>query len=332
MPSRHDLLVPQMTATNKQKLELTWIRKENPVLLEPHVRIELTDDPQQEDSAARCHEAILAICPEPRCACFDIRFHWLPPSANALAVAGPPAPEFWLSLKTKTVFRTPELEKEPESLRLAEILRAELTDADLLQLREWFLATKLAVIQTTPPSEMDITNLPYADGGLMVRFVEVFPFGSALNFTWNGEAWAVDEQYCVQPGCECKEMVLSFLRLMDAAGRNIASIKCPPALYYNYHTQRAKPVARGQEGSPPLDSLLAALKREHESLNRQLETRHLILQSLYARHFLAQTSKGLQSPFANPVSAVSHKIGRNEPCPCGSGRKYKQCCLGKSGE
>lgn len=22
-----------------------------------------------------------------------------------------------------------------------------------------------------------------------------------------------------------------------------------------------------------------------------------------------------------------HKIGRNEPCPCGSGKKYKQCCL-----
>ena len=24
------------------------------------------------------------------------------------------------------------------------------------------------------------------------------------------------------------------------------------------------------------------------------------------------------------------KIGRNDPCPCGSGRKYKHCCLGKS--
>ena len=22
-------------------------------------------------------------------------------------------------------------------------------------------------------------------------------------------------------------------------------------------------------------------------------------------------------------------VGRNEPCPCGSGRKYKQCCLNK---
>jgi hypothetical protein len=23
------------------------------------------------------------------------------------------------------------------------------------------------------------------------------------------------------------------------------------------------------------------------------------------------------------------QVGRNEPCPCGSGKKYKQCCLGK---
>ena len=23
------------------------------------------------------------------------------------------------------------------------------------------------------------------------------------------------------------------------------------------------------------------------------------------------------------------KVGRNEPCPCGSGKKYKKCCIGK---
>lgn len=23
------------------------------------------------------------------------------------------------------------------------------------------------------------------------------------------------------------------------------------------------------------------------------------------------------------------EVGRNEPCPCGSGKKYKQCCRGK---
>jgi hypothetical protein len=25
------------------------------------------------------------------------------------------------------------------------------------------------------------------------------------------------------------------------------------------------------------------------------------------------------------------KLGRNDPCPCGSGKKYKRCCLARSG-
>jgi preprotein translocase subunit SecA len=28
---------------------------------------------------------------------------------------------------------------------------------------------------------------------------------------------------------------------------------------------------------------------------------------------------------------AGHKVGRNEPCPCGSGKKYKKCCLAKAG-
>jgi SWIM/SEC-C metal-binding protein len=29
----------------------------------------------------------------------------------------------------------------------------------------------------------------------------------------------------------------------------------------------------------------------------------------------------------NPTNtAVSNKVGRNDPCPCGSGKKYKKCC------
>jgi SEC-C motif-containing protein len=30
-----------------------------------------------------------------------------------------------------------------------------------------------------------------------------------------------------------------------------------------------------------------------------------------------------------PVKAAV-KVGRNDPCPCGSGKKYKQCCLAKA--
>jgi preprotein translocase subunit SecA len=28
-----------------------------------------------------------------------------------------------------------------------------------------------------------------------------------------------------------------------------------------------------------------------------------------------------------PQPAKSDKIGRNDPCPCGSGKKYKKCCM-----
>ena len=27
---------------------------------------------------------------------------------------------------------------------------------------------------------------------------------------------------------------------------------------------------------------------------------------------------------------MDKKIGRNDPCPCGSGKKYKQCCIEKA--
>ena len=28
---------------------------------------------------------------------------------------------------------------------------------------------------------------------------------------------------------------------------------------------------------------------------------------------------------------MSDQIGRNDPCPCGSGKKYKSCCMQKKG-
>ena len=33
------------------------------------------------------------------------------------------------------------------------------------------------------------------------------------------------------------------------------------------------------------------------------------------------------SSIQQPVQRNSQKIKRNDPCPCGSGKKYKKCCL-----
>ncbi len=38
------------------------------------------------------------------------------------------------------------------------------------------------------------------------------------------------------------------------------------------------------------------------------------------------TNRGEESKAKEPVKRVEPKVGRNDPCPCGSGKKYKQCC------
>ena len=51
-------------------------------------------------------------------------------------------------------------------------------------------------------------------------------------------------------------------------------------------------------------------------------------------HTPAQPAAAPVTPVHNsaptPFRREQPKIGRNETCPCGSGQKYKRCCLGKS--
>ena len=45
------------------------------------------------------------------------------------------------------------------------------------------------------------------------------------------------------------------------------------------------------------------------------------------RYFREASKGGARIPSAMPRQS-RRKIGRNEPCPCGSGKKYKRCCGG----
>ena len=64
---------------------------------------------------------------------------------------------------------------------------------------------------------------------------------------------------------------------------------------------------------------LLATKEQVESLNQQ------VLESVAWIHAywlpLRQAVAERQT-----AQAMSTKVGRNEPCPCGSGKKFKKCC------
>ncbi|SPB15526.1 yecA family protein [Caballeronia novacaledonica] len=62
------------------------------------------------------------------------------------------------------------------------------------------------------------------------------------------------------------------------------------------------------------------------------EDRDTIIQEMIAgltliyRYFDARRKERALQDAPAPMRRTSEKVGRNEPCPCGSGRKYKHCC------
>ncbi|WP_047154606.1 SEC-C metal-binding domain-containing protein [Aneurinibacillus tyrosinisolvens] len=69
-----------------------------------------------------------------------------------------------------------------------------------------------------------------------------------------------------------------------------------------------------------LCDLYAELEMEEEAADIRNKIADLRRQNL-ARHV-----KGSLPPMRKAVPVISTKIGRNDPCTCGSGQKYKKCC------
>ena len=95
------------------------------------------------------------------------------------------------------------------------------------------------------------------------------------------------------------------------------------------------------ERFPEYDEWLAAEKAEREEHRRRVkelegDPKRLLL---YALEKLAGR-KAPEVPKPRPPAPVwslpresggKQKVGRNDPCPCGSGKKFKNCCLKKQG-
>jgi hypothetical protein len=55
---------------------------------------------------------------------------------------------------------------------------------------------------------------------------------------------------------------------------------------------------------------------------------HACLEKGAAEHIRYDESGGTRPPTRGPAAprTVTRRVGRNDPCPCGSGRKFKHCC------
>ena len=59
---------------------------------------------------------------------------------------------------------------------------------------------------------------------------------------------------------------------------------------------------------------------------RDLMVSYIFRLQLPPRHTAAERAQAAAAKNADQSQPVSKHIGRNDPCPCGSGKKYKKCC------
>jgi len=94
--------------------------------------------------------------------------------------------------------------------------------------------------------------------------------------------------------------------------------------------------ARWGEAGKEIAALLAPILaftektswRGHDIGDDQIETlQQAIEHNVRAIHAYWLARRPEQTPITRPVRRSGPRVGRNDPCPCGSGKKYKKCCL-----
>ena len=96
----------------------------------------------------------------------------------------------------------------------------------------------------------------------------------------------------------------------------------------------------GLVGVAQRDPLVAYKTQGHEQFQHLLSTiRHDLAHTIYhvrvekkgapprpEQSPMAQVASGGDTRVKKHAKVKGKKVGRNEPCPCGSGKKYKHCC------
>jgi preprotein translocase subunit SecA len=73
---------------------------------------------------------------------------------------------------------------------------------------------------------------------------------------------------------------------------------------------------------------LVAYKKEGHALFQSLlaNIQHDVAHTFYHVDLVKKAATPMTAASQRETAAVSKKLGRNDPCPCGSGKKYKLCC------
>jgi hypothetical protein len=206
-----------------------------------------------------------------------------------------------------------------ENLDFANILISKMDDADFTLLWKVYFGYKNKKTEEATIDSIDAVfdYQEVEEDGLMYAYNDVLPYGDHLYFEINGKDFLIFDQYCLLPKCSCTDTTLSIYPAKQY-NRGLEELFSVELTYKNKKWK--KPKARTT--SPDIQSVRSALEEQIPDFYKKLLNRHKKIKGIYANC--------KKKHFADMQQVREVKIGRNAPCPCGSGKKYKKCCMGKS--
>ena len=93
-------------------------------------------------------------------------------------------------------------------------------------------------------------------------------------------------------------------------------------------------IAYKEEGYEMFQAMINAIKEEtvRRMFLVQLRPQQEVKREKVAKETGTGGAAGSESVKKTPIRNKAHKVGPNDPCPCGSGKKYKKCCMQKDKE
>lgn len=153
------------------------------------------------------------------------------------------------------------------------------------------------------------------DNGTMITYNDLLPHGKEIRLDMDEENYIVFDQHCVRPKCNCTHVYLEFNRFK-------ALKELEPDFFVLSLDYKTREWAEDHfiEHSPwPLKRIREALETHYPDFYALMSSRQKKLKAIYAQSKQKYAKPRIETPQA--------KIGRNDPCPCGSGKKFKKCCM-----
>lgn len=155
----------------------------------------------------------------------------------------------------------------------------------------------------------------------MIAYHELFPADWDLVPIHDGKQyWAVD-LYCRNPDCTCTSSVINFYD-MESESRLVGEV------VVDYGDGADREI----EAEPSNESVDAIFDTLWNACEYKLRARHVRAHEAVQRFApraapMARAAHVPREPPASPRSVPIERVPRNATCPCGSGKKFKRCCL-----